>query len=112
MPTIRIPVPLRKYAEGQREVSVSGSSAGAALADLTAQFPELSEYIYDDSGDLVTSTYESMNVLLNRRDLRELQGMDTSLAASDQLLILRTWPAAISGGRQFNQPVGAEAPPG
>lgn len=110
MPTIRIPIPLRKYTEGQGEVSVSGSTAGAAFSDLTGRYPDLSPYLYDDSGQFVTTTYESINVLLHKRDLRELNGMETPLASSDRLLILRTWPAAISGGRQWNKPVGEKAP--
>lgn len=110
MPTMRIPVPLREYTDGQAEVAVAGSTAGEALDDLTAQYPELREYLFDDDGDLVTTTYESINILLSKSDLRELGGLDTSLSNGDRLMILRTWPATISGGRQWNKPIGEEAP--
>ncbi|HBY98670.1 MAG: MoaD/ThiS family protein [Ardenticatenaceae bacterium] len=110
MPTIRIPVPLRQYTDGQGEVKVAGATAGAALEDLTTQYPDLRGYLYDDQDDFVTTAYESINVLLNAADLRELQGLDTPLNNTDRLMILRTWPATISGGQQWNQPVGAALP--
>ena len=108
MPTVRLPHPLREHTQGQAEVSVQGATAGAALDDLTQRFPALSKFLFDGKGKLVTSNYESINVLVNKHDIRELKGRETPLAASDRLVILRSWPAAISGGRQWNQPIGAE----
>jgi hypothetical protein len=40
MPSIRIPTPLRPYTGRQSEVPVHGATVAAALADLTAQFPD------------------------------------------------------------------------
>jgi len=111
MPTVRLPHPLREHTQGQAEVPVSGATAGAALDDLTAKYPALSDYLFDAGGQLVSSNYESINVLVNKLDIRELAGRETPLAAEDRLVILRSWPAAISGGRQWNQPIGADAPP-
>jgi len=110
MPTVRIPVPLRRYAGDQARVEAQGDTAGAVLDDLTRQWPELGDFLFDDDGDFVTSTYESVNVLLGFEDVRELEGRATPVGSSDELMILRTWPAAISGGKQWNQPIGAEPP--
>lgn len=110
MPTVRIPVPLRKYTAGEANVTVSGSTVEEVFAALIARYPELAGFIYDDDGEFVTTTYESINVLLGDEDVRELDGLETAVLESDRLLILRTWPATISGGKQFNKPVGAAAP--
>ena len=110
MPTIRIPIPLRKYTDGEGNVAVEGATVGAVFDDLNGRFPELKQYIFDDEGDFVTSTYESVNILIGNQDVRELGGVDTALNDTDRLMIVRTWPATMSGGRQWNKPVG-EAPP-
>ena len=110
MPTVRIPIPLRKHTAGEANVTVGGSTVGEVFADLIARHPELAGFIYDEDGEFVTTTYESINVLLGNEDVRELEGPETAVGESDRLLILRTWPATISGGKQFNKPVGAAAP--
>ncbi len=103
MPTIRVPIPYRRYTDGRSNIAVDGLTAGAAIDDLVRRYPELRQQLFDSNGELVKSTHESVNVLLGKHDIRELQGPQTPLQESDQLIILRTWPAAISGGQQFNQ---------
>ncbi|MFQ5611392.1 MAG: MoaD/ThiS family protein [Anaerolineae bacterium] len=98
MPTVRIPKPFRKHTGGEVNVHIVGSTVGAAFADLFQRHPDLRQQIYDDAGKLITTTHESINVLLDKHDIRELQGAETPLKETDQLLILRSWPAAISGG--------------
>ncbi len=112
MPTIRIPIPLRKYTDGHGDVTVQGSTVEEAFEDLTSRYPDLSDYLYDDGDEFVTTTYESINVLLGTQDVRELAGAETPLKEADRLLILRTWPATMSGGRQWNKPVGETPPQG
>ncbi len=110
MATIRIPVPLRPLTGDQAHVSVTGGTAGEVLDALIAAHPDLGPALLADGGDLATSTYESINLMVGREDINELQGRATPVSESDRLTLLRTWPAAISGGRQWNQPVGS-APP-
>lgn len=100
MPTVRIPKPFRKVTGGEALVSTAGATVGEALDDLLQRFPDLKSRLFDDSGELITTTDESINVILNKYDIRELQGNETPLSDSDRLLILRTWPAAISGKRK------------
>lgn len=98
MPTVRIPKPFRQYTGGEAHVPADGSTVGQALDHLLQQYPDLRQRLYDDNGELITTTHESVNILLNKFDIRELNGPDTQLSESDRLMILRTWPAAISGG--------------
>ena len=96
MPKIRIPEPWRKHTDGDALVEVSGETVGAALDALTSQHPDLRSQLFDN-GDLIAGTGESVNVLLGKYDFRELDGANTPVSPSDKLMILRTWPAAMSG---------------
>ena len=89
MPTIRIPTPLRPYAGGQNEVSVSGDTVGAALGDLTRQHPDLRQHLFAD--DQLRSF---VNIFLNQEDVRYLDGTDTEIDPSDTLMIV----PSIAGG--------------
>jgi len=97
MPQIRVPKTFRESTGGETLVEVSGATVGEALDDFIGKYPDLRDDLYDASGNLKTGTDESVNVLLGKYDYRELGGADTPVSAGDKLLILRTWPAAISG---------------
>ena len=90
MTTIRIPTPLRPYAEGQSEVSVAGSNVGEALNDLVSKFPALKKHIFNDADQL----RPFVNLFLGEEDVRHLQGVDTPLADGDKLMII----PSIAGG--------------
>lgn len=90
MATLRIPTPLRPYAEGQSEVSVSGDTVGAALTELTETYPSLRRHILTDGGEL----RPFVNLFLNDEDVRNLQGSETALQAGDRLMII----PSIAGG--------------
>ncbi|MBC8505820.1 MAG: MoaD/ThiS family protein [Anaerolineales bacterium] len=90
MPILRIPTPLRPYAEGQTEVNVQGQTVGEALGDLTAQFPELKKHLFSDAGELRAF----VNLFLGEEDVRHLEGVDTPLSEDDKLRII----PSIAGG--------------
>ena len=90
MPILRIPTPLRPYAEGQTEVNVQGQTVGEALGDLTAQFPELKKHLFSDAGELRAF----VNLFLGEEDGRHLEGVDTPLSEDDKLRII----PSIAGG--------------
>ncbi len=96
MPKVRIPAPWQSLTGGKASVEVSGETVGAALEDLAGRYPELASEMFDD-GQLRAGTSESVNVLLGKFDYRELDGPETAVGPSDTLLVLRTWPAAMSG---------------
>lgn len=96
MPKIRIPAPWQPHTGGEAIVEVDGETVGAALENLVSQYPDLRGEMFDN-GELRTGTSESVNVLLGKYDFRELDGPQTDVGPSDTLLVLRTWPAAMSG---------------
>ena len=89
MAQIRIPTPLRPYAGGQSAIAVTGSTVGMALNDLTDQFPDLRQHLFD--GPQLRSF---VNIYLNQEDVRYLQGAETPLKDADTLLII----PSIAGG--------------
>lgn len=91
MSVLRIPTPLRPYAEGQSEIDVQAENVGQALAQLTDQYPALHKHIFSEAGEL--RAY--VNLFLNDEDVRHLQGADTPVKDGDKLMIL----PSIAGGR-------------
>lgn len=91
MPNIKIPTPLRVYTGNQAQVTVMGATIGAALDDLTAQYPELRQHLYKNETDLRSF----VNVFIGEDDIRYLSGMDTDIADTDAIRII----PSIAGGR-------------
>lgn len=89
MPDFRIPTPLRPYVAGNSKVSVAGDTVGAALTELTTQFPDIRQHLFD--GEELRSF---VNIYLNQEDVRHLQGHETSVDEGDTLLIV----PSIAGG--------------
>lgn len=90
MPSIKIPTPLRPYAEGNAEIEVAGDTVGAVLDDLTTQYPELRTHLYN--GDELRNF---VNIFLGDEDIRFRDGLDTDVEANDKLRIV----PSIAGGR-------------
>ncbi len=89
MASIKIPTPLRVYTGNNAQVSVSGETVGAALIDLTSQYPELKQHLFN--GDQLRNF---VNVYLGEEDIRFLSGLDTDI---DSDTLLRIIPS-IAGG--------------
>lgn len=90
MATIRIPPVLRPSVGGEREVTADGSNVGDVLRALVEQFPDTSSQLFGADGDL----NRFVNVYLNDEDVRVLDGLDTTVGATDELVIL----PAMAGG--------------
>ena len=90
MATVRIPPVLRPAVGGEREVSAAGSNVGEVLTALVEAHPETREQIFAEDGDL--NRY--VNVYLNDEDVRVLDGLETAVGESDELVIL----PAMAGG--------------
>ena len=89
MPSIKIPTPLRPYTGNQAQVNVHGTTVGEALNDLTAQYPELRQHLFNGG-----SLRNFVNVYLGEEDVRFLSGLETELETSDSLRII----PSIAGG--------------
>lgn len=62
---IKIPMPLRLYTKGQKEVEVEGSTILEALQELEKRYPEISNNLYDKE------TYQpKFMIYLNDHDTR------------------------------------------
>jgi sulfur-carrier protein len=92
MTTIRIPTPLRPYTNSQAEVPVTGATVGDVLTDLTRQYPNLKQHLYNDGGELRAF----VNIFVNDEDIRHIRGAETVVQERDRLMIV---PSIAGGGR-------------
>ena len=89
---IHIPTPLRQYAGKQPTIDVRANTVRDALAQLTAQHPDLKRHLYTDDGKLRAF----VNVYLNDEDIRYLEGKENApVKESDNLSII----PSIAGGK-------------
>ncbi|MSO40310.1 MAG: MoaD/ThiS family protein [Solirubrobacterales bacterium] len=90
MPTIKVPPVLRAETGGQSEVVVDGGSVGEVLRNLAETHSGTKDQLFSPEGDL--NRY--VNVYLNDEDVRVLDGLETSVAEGDTVVIL----PAMAGG--------------
>lgn len=90
MPSLRIPTPLRTYAEGQSEVTLQGSTVAEVMGNLVDQYPALRPHLFNGDGQL----RPFVNLFLNEDNVKDLQGMDTPLKEGDRLMLI----PSIAGG--------------
>lgn len=90
MATIRIPAPLRAVTADRAEVTADGATVRAVLADLDAAYPGIAARLLDPRGNL----QRFVNVFVGDDDVRDLQGLDTTVDAGDVVTIV----PAVAGG--------------
>ena len=90
MSTVRLPSVLRAQANGEKAIEVGGATIGEAVTALVGQHPGLREQLLTPEGDL----HRFVNVYLNGRDVRYLDGLSTPVAERDEIRLL----PAIAGG--------------
>jgi molybdopterin synthase sulfur carrier subunit len=90
MITIFIPTPLRRFAAEQSKVHVRANTVAEAIRSLTSIHPSLTPYIYDES----EAIRKHVRIYLGDEDIREKDGISTSLKEGDELSII----PAIAGG--------------
>jgi molybdopterin synthase sulfur carrier subunit len=86
---VEIPAPLREQAGGNTEVSVSGETVAAALADLVKQYPALEPKLFQNG-----TLRPYINIFVNDEDIRYLDEMDTKLTDG---VIVALIPAVAGG---------------
>ena len=91
MTSIKIPTPLRVYTGNLAQVNVSGVTVGAALNDLTDQYPELRQHLFNGA-----ELRNFVNIFLGEEDVRFLDGLSTEITSEDNLRII----PSIAGGNQ------------
>ena len=88
--TIHVFGQLREYCAGASELSVSAHTVRAAIEQLERDQPLLYRNLCDETGKV----RRHLNVFVNTENVRDLDGVDTTLAAGDVVTFL----PAVSGG--------------
>jgi molybdopterin synthase sulfur carrier subunit len=88
--TIHVPGQLRAYCAGAAELSISAQTVRAALEALEQGQSALYRNVCDETGTL----RRHLNVFVNSDNVRDLDGIDTTLRPGDVVTIL----PAVSGG--------------
>jgi molybdopterin converting factor small subunit len=90
--TVTVPIlgALRAYCDGRSEISVAAGSVREVLAELERGYPALYRNLCDERG----AVRRHLNVFVNSNHMRDLEGLDTTLAAGDVVTFL----PAVSGG--------------
>ena len=90
MASLRIPTPLRVYADGKTEVNVQGGTVSEAMDDLVVQYPALQPHLFNRDDQL----RPFVNLFLGEDNVRDLDGLTTPLNEDDRLLLI----PSIAGG--------------
>jgi molybdopterin synthase sulfur carrier subunit len=90
MATVRIPSPLRRYTNGQSKAETRGVNVNEIINNLEAQFPGVKSRLCDDNGQIK----RYVNVFVNDKEIRALQGANTPVTDSDEVSIV----PAMAGG--------------
>ena len=88
--TIHVYGQLRTYCAGASQLSISAHTVRAALEDLERSQSALYRNVCDETGAL----RPHLNVFVNSDNVRDLDGVDTTLTSGDVITIL----PAVSGG--------------
>ena len=88
--TVLVPGPLRPYCGGASEIPVAAATVRAVLAHLERRQFALYRNVCDETG----AVRRHLNVFVNTAHVRDLDGIDTTLADGDEIFIL----PAVSGG--------------
>ena len=71
--TLKVPTPLRKFTEGQRQVEVSSGTVGEALRSWSEGNDALSARLFTDDRSL----RNDVRIFVGADDIRALQGLET-----------------------------------
>jgi molybdopterin converting factor small subunit len=88
--TVFIPAVLRPNVGGVKSLDVGGDSIRGVVHTLIERHPALKTQLLTDEGDL----NRFVNVYVNGKDVRYLAGLDTPVAATDEVRLL----PAMAGG--------------
>ncbi len=88
--TIRIGSALRAWAGVESPVAVPAADVRGALSAVAARHPSLYRGICDETG----AVRAHVNLFVNQDHIRDRDGLDTRLAAGDELIVF----PAVSGG--------------
>jgi MoaD family protein len=88
--TVFIPSVLRANVGGAKSLEIDGDSIRSVVSGLVERHPTLGGQLLTEDGDL----NRFVNVYVNGQDVRYLAGLDTPVAAGDEVRLL----PAMAGG--------------
>ena len=88
--TINVPGPLRMYCDGASQLTFQANTVRTVLEHLERSEQALYRNICDETG----AVRRHLNVFVNTENVRDLEGVDTTLNQGDEVTIL----PAVSGG--------------
>lgn len=91
MPLLRLPTPLRPYANGQVEIQLQGKTIAQMMRELSDKYPQLQPQLYGGDGQLRAFVH----LFVNDEDMENLQGIDTPVGEEDRVMII---PSVAGGG--------------
>ncbi len=98
MATLKIPTPLRNYANGLAEVQIKGSNVAEVMSGLVERYPALKPHLYNDEGAL----RPFVNLFVGWDNVRDLQGLKTPVNEDTQILLIPSIAGGWSGYARFN----------
>ncbi|MFN8574403.1 MAG: MoaD/ThiS family protein [Gemmatimonadaceae bacterium] len=88
--TLSLPAVLAPFAAGARDLSVTGSTVGAAVEELGVRFPALKPRLAHTDG----RPHPFVTFYVNDEDVRFLGGFETTLNDGDEITVV----PAVAGG--------------
>lgn len=90
MAKLKIPTLLRPYVDGQSELFIEGTTVADAFASFLEEYSSLRAHICKEDGSLRAFVH----VYVNGRDIKNLDGMQTTIDSADIINLVPT----IAGG--------------
>ena len=88
--TVRIPTVMRNATGNNAVVTTKGATVSEVLADLTAQYPDITGVLYDSDSNL----HKYVNIYVNDDDIRYIGKLDAPVKEGDEITLL----PAVAGG--------------
>ena len=90
MPTLKLPTPLRPYANNQSSFDLPGETVGEILEMVVQKHSTLEKHLFNEEGEI----RPFVNLFLGDENINQLEGLETPLADGDTVLII----PSIAGG--------------
>ena len=87
---VRIPAVMRTNTAGQAVIECTGTTVGAVLDDLSAQYPSIADVLFNEEKAL----HKYVNIYLDSDDIRYIGGLSAEVSNGAELTIL----PAVAGG--------------
>jgi adenylyltransferase/sulfurtransferase len=88
---VKLLSPLRRFAQDKGEIEADGRAVREVLMRIAEAYPALWGQLFDSSNSL----RDFMNVFLNQENIRDLEGLETTVSTGDSIIIV---PAIAGGG--------------